>query len=227
LTVWQYPVASIFTISTFYAILFSVLVPITLWYLLKPIFIKSKDHDLYFAAYKRLQYNPEIFNSLLKQQTPILDGWQDIGIDVGNLIAKNTIVKICNPYCKPCEKSHEQLMDIINNNSNVRLKIIYISYNNLFDKGAEVVKKLLSIAEKGNMHQTQMALNDWYLNVGKNFNFFLDKYPDNGNSEQQGEKLNEMGRWCDDAGVTHTPTIFVNGFRLPENYKTEELKYIL
>lgn len=40
-------------------------------------------------------------------------------------------------------------------------------------------------------------------------------------------KVEAMSAWCDAAEITHTPTLFVNGYRLPENYDIEELRYIL
>lgn len=46
----------------------SLLLPIVLWYLLKPLLLTAKAAPGYNAAYKRLLYNPETFNSLLQQQ---------------------------------------------------------------------------------------------------------------------------------------------------------------
>jgi hypothetical protein len=36
-----------------------------------------------------------------------------------------------------------------------------------------------------------------------------------------------MKEWCEEAEISFTPTIFINGRRLPEKYRIEELKYIL
>ena len=36
-----------------------------------------------------------------------------------------------------------------------------------------------------------------------------------------------MSKWCKGAEITHTPTIFIHGKRLPENCSLNELKYIL
>jgi len=53
------------------------------------------------------------------------------------------------------------------------------------------------------------------------------KYPMNGKLKQQDAKIEAMRKWCDGAEIIFTPTIFVNGHRLPENYNVEELKNIL
>lgn len=226
-TVWQYPFINILQAPVLLTILFCMFIPVISWYTLKSIIIKAKDHDIYLSAYKRLQYNPDIFKSLLHQQAQVSDGWQDLGIDIGNPDAKNTIIKICNPYCGPCEKSHVELEHILKQNKDIKLKVIYTTRNNEFDKGRFVVKHLLAIAAEGNIKKTQLALDDWYLNVQKDYDLFATKYPMNGQLKEQEAKIDAMTQWCDSTYVTHTPTIFVNGFRLPENYKTEELKYIL
>jgi hypothetical protein len=33
--------------------------------------------------------------------------------------------------------------------------------------------------------------------------------------------------WSEDDVITHTPTIFINGFELPAAYEVEDLKYVL
>ncbi len=48
----------------------------------------------------------------------------------------------------------------------------------------------------------------------------------NGEIKDQENKLDLMKQWCTDAEITHTPTIFINGKRLPETYSINELKNI-
>jgi uncharacterized membrane protein len=148
---YQNPVNYLLELKVLLSIIFSILTPTVIWMGLKEVLIKSNDHDLFMNAYKRLQYNPEIFEKLLKQQPVIPEGWQSLGIDIGNSNAQNTIIKICNPYCTPCDDAHPILEDIINNNENVKLKIIYITRNNEMDKGMRITKHLLSIANDGDL----------------------------------------------------------------------------
>ncbi|UEG51468.1 thioredoxin domain-containing protein [Mucilaginibacter daejeonensis] len=204
-----------------------ILLPIAGWFTLKPYLIKANDYHFYKNAYKRLQYNPDIFDSMLKQQIEAPDGWQSLGIDIGDPTAENTIIKICNPYCNPCDQAHPVLEEIIAHNDNVKLKVIFITRNSEFDKGLPVVKHLLSIASESSKEFVQGALDDWYLNVNKDYNKFKVKYSQYNNFEEQGYKVDAMRKWCDDANVTHTPTIYFNGYLLPENYSIHELKNIL
>lgn len=203
------------------------LLPIVAWYSLKPMLLKAKDHNMYKSAYKRLQYNPEIFNSLLVQQAKAADNWQQLGITIGNPDASNTIIKVCNPYCGPCAKAHPKLEDVVKHNLNVNVRVIFTAKNDEHDPAMPVVKHLMAIASQNDSARTQQALDDWYLTTKKDYELFAAKYPMNGELKQQGEKIETMNAWCKEAEITGTPTIFVNGYRLPENYDVEELKYIL
>ncbi|HEV3251811.1 MAG TPA: vitamin K epoxide reductase family protein [Puia sp.] len=224
---WSHPYHFSFSLSSFIAPLQGLGISIISWYALKPFFVKAKDADLYAAAYKRLQYNPDIFNDLLRQQAKAPDGWQQLGIIIGNQNAYTTIIKVCNPYCGPCAKAHPELEEIIKHNRDAQLKIIFTAKNNKNDPAAIVVKHLLAIAAKGDATKTQQSLDDWYLLEQKDYEKFALKYPMNGELKQQDGKIEAMSKWCEDAEITHTPTIFVNGHRLPENYNIEELKNFL
>ena len=202
-------------------------VSIVSWYFLKPILLQAKDYKLYYNAYKRLQYNPETFNSLLVQQAKAAEGWQQLGITIGNPHAPNTIIKVCNPYCGPCAKTHPQLEEVIKQNNNVNLKIIFTARNAEHDRSAPVVKHLLAVAAKGIESKTQQALDDWYLADKKDYEAFAARYPIAEYPPLGDGGIEAMAQWCDEAEITHTPTIFINGYRLPENYGVEELKFIL
>lgn len=121
---------------------------------------------------------------------------------------------------------HSYLDEILHNNDDVKLKVIFISRNNNLDPGSFIVSLFLAISEE-NKHNLKDVLDDWYLNSHKEYTSFLAKYPIKNKLLEQRFKLDIMNQWCDLAEVSHTPTLFVNGFRLPENYTVRELKHIL
>jgi uncharacterized membrane protein/glutaredoxin len=206
--------------------LFCTLLPMISWYLLKPLFLAAKNAPLFENAYKRLLYNPDTFNALLQQQPTAPDGWQQLGIDIGNPNAANTVIKICNPYCGPCAKAHLVLEEIIRHNKNVKVKVIFTATNNENDRASKPIKHLLAIAAKGNLQLSEKALDDWYMADKKDYELFAAKYLMNGELKLQEAKLESMSKWCENAEIRATPTIFINGKRLPETYSINELKNI-
>ena len=207
-------------------VLLYAIAPVVSWYLLKPILVKSKDKAVYSNAYKRLLYNPDVFNQLLQQQEDAAEGWQQLGITIGNPNATITILKVCNPYCGPCAKAHKVLEEIIHQNNNVKLTIIFTSTTNIEDRGLKPVQHLLAIYNKNNPSQMQQALDDWYLSEIQGYEIFAKKHPLNEDFLKYNNSINIMRKWCTVANITHTPTIFINGKKMPELYDIAALKNI-
>jgi protein-disulfide isomerase len=162
----------------------------------------------------------------LQQQEKAPDGWQQLGITIGNSSATNHIIKVCNPYCGPCAKAHEVLEELLHQ-KNVKVTILFNATNNENDIKALPTRHLLAIAALGDNTKTRQALDHWYLSERKDYELFANRYPMNGELNEQIEKIKKMQEWCSRAAITHTPTIFLNGHRLPENYTLEEIKDIL
>ena len=49
----------------------------------------------------------------------------------------------------------------------------------------------------------------------------------NGALTKQGQKIEAMDNWCKAMDVRATPTIFLNGYKLPDAYSIEDLQYFL
>ncbi len=228
--------SSLFTLSSpsfgeslgfiFSMALVCILLPIIFWYFIKPLLQNAKETAQYKAAYKRLLYHPDTFNASLQQQQAV-DGWQQLGITIGNPEAPNTILKVCNPYCGPCAKTHPVLEELIHNNDNYKLQIIFTTKPNAADEGKNPTSHLMAINATEDKEKIQQALDDWYHAPKKDYEVFANKYPMNGELKQQYETLEKMSEWCHKADIQFTPTIFINGKQLPNNYNVDELKYIL
>lgn len=204
------------------------LLPVLLWYSIKPVVLKLQAAKHTKREYLRLKFNTEIFNTLLQKQKSIeLSSVEELGIDIGNPNATHTIIKVCNPYCGPCAKAHPKIEKLLQENPNIKAKIIFTATTDEKDIRSKPVKHLLAIAEKNNERLIKMALDDWYLAEKKDYNVFAQKYPLNGELKQQDDKITAMDKWCKKTDIQFTPTIFINGRQLPEAYNIEDLNYFL
>ncbi|SIQ56934.1 Uncharacterized membrane protein [Chryseobacterium sp. RU33C] len=193
-----------------------------------PIIKNYKLTDKYRLRWKRLKANTNVFYSILSQQKKI-QYFGDIGIVLGNPNAKNEIIKVCNPYCSPCANAHPILENILNQNNDVKLRIIFTASDYEHDIKAKPVKHFMALAEKKitDMHN---VLNDWYVSkeINKDYNIFSQKYPlTNKEINEQGHKLSAMSEWCDKVDIKATPTIYINGYELNEDvYSINDLEDI-
>lgn len=215
----------IFLLREYLPILLSVFACYLVWYYLKNIISKSNQLSSQINAYKRLLYNPSIFKLLLEKEEKAYEFDDKIGIILGNKNAKNVIIKVCNPYCSPCSNMHPRLHELIKN-KNIKLQIIFISRNEDWDISAIVTKHFLAIYEEGDVEKIEIALNYWYSMGNKDYESFAKKFPVTSDLNKYKDQISGMRNWVEKSDILHTPTIFINGFRLPENYEIEELKSI-
>ena len=203
-------------------------IPILLWYIVKPYLIRLQEAKNTKREYLRIKFNTEIFDTLLKKQKKLIISTDGLGIDLGNPAAINTIIKVCNPYCGPCAKAHEKIEALLENNANVKLKIIFNTSNKETDPAIKPTRHLMAIAEKNiDQKQLKQSLDDWYLPKTKKYDQFAAKYPMNGELMHQGVKIEAMEKWYKEAKITYTPTIFINGYQLPDAYTVEDLQHFL
>jgi len=178
----------------------------------------------YEKKWKNLKYNPQIFQALLDKGDSVSISADDLGIVIGNPNATNEIIKVCNPYCRPCSKAHSELEHIVRTNPEVRVRIIFTASGEDNDIKTPPVAHLLAIQQKLGSEKVHLALDDWYLAPNKDYEAFAKKYPMNGELKEQKKKLHAMRDWCNDMKIRVTPTIYVNGRELPDSYQVTELK---
>lgn len=189
------------------------------------LFRQVKEGRMHRNSLARLKHNTEIFKALLSKQKSANKSTEGLGITLGNPDAPNNIIKVCNPYCNPCAKAHLVLEEILAANTDVRVQIIFTADDSERDHKAPPARHILAIAEKGDERVTKRALNDWYNAEKKDYSAFATKYPMNEELDMQGHKLKAMREWCDKTEINFTPTLFVNGYQLPEMYTVDDLKY--
>jgi protein-disulfide isomerase/uncharacterized membrane protein len=202
--------------------------PVLFWFAVKPYILRLQEAKNTKREYLRIKFSNEIFDTLLKKQKQITVPSDGLGIDMGNPTATNTIIKVCNPYCGPCAKAHPKIDALMEQIPNLKTQIIFNTTNNEQDRGSKPVKHLLAIASGD--HDEKMikqSLDDWYLADIKDYEKFAAKYPMNGELLKQGDKIAAMEKWCKATDIVFTPTIFINGYQLPDAYSIEDLQYFL
>lgn len=205
----------------------SFLLPCILWFLLKPILLQNQEAKRKKRELLKFKYDSRIYHALLPKQKQITEDTTGLGIMIGNPNAANTIIKVCNPYCGPCAKAHPEIEKLLEDNEDVKLQIIFTASNDEQDRASLPVKHLLAIAEKNNEILTKGSLDEWYLAKTKDYEVFASKYPMNGELSKQGTKVEAMSTWCKQEEIAFTPTLFINGYQLPDVYNIGDLKYFL
>jgi len=171
-----------------------------------------------------IKANEEVFRTLLTQQPFYEVSKMDSSIHFGNLDAKLVITILTNPFCNPCAKLHasiEKLLKETNNN----VCIIYIF--SAFNKSLEFANKsFIAIYLEKSKETSWRLYSDWFK-IGKNIQeaFFNDLHLDMFNPAIESEFAKHQS-WKEKTQLYATPAVLVNGYKLPDNYKIEDLCYL-
>jgi len=195
------------------------------WIYMKPILDAKEDLHTYKRNLKKLKTDPIIFDNLLSRSKKLRYPTDGLGIILKNKSPKYQVIKLCNPYCGPCAKAHPELERLVEA-GNIDLQIIFFANGSMDDLHAKTISHLLAINSKGDPKVTQEVLDQWYTAEKKDYAVFANRYPMNGEIDQQQEKLLAMKTWCENEGINHTPTFFINGYELPKEYGIADIKEI-
>ena len=210
-------------------------IPFLVTQIVIPALQRAKESKRNYNELQKLKHNRQVFETILKKQKQLTEPPAGLGIFLGNESASHKLIKVCNPYCGPCSRAHKPMEELLENNPDVQIQILFTASNIEGDIKTPPVKHLMAIAEKNNETIVKKALDDWYLAETKDYESFALKYPMNGELDKQEEKIVVMKDWCDKAVIAYTPMFFVslkdenedkiNYYQLPEIYNVADLKY--
>lgn len=186
--------------------------------------IKSLQKETYSQnQIKKLTYDPAVFKALLSKEHWVQNAPPEMGITLGNPNGSTHITMICNPYCTPCARSHEAIDKLLDENSNICLQIIF--YTKDYKKIRLAAAHLLALYQN-TPSQIAQLLDDWFLSEDMTYESFSKLHPIQEEEITKQEKdIRKMNEWCGHEGIKYTPTIFINGYKLPTLYDATDLKF--
>ncbi|ASU32968.1 vitamin K epoxide reductase family protein [Mucilaginibacter xinganensis] len=207
-------------------VLMCMLAPIILWMVLKPMLLKLQQLQPLKQQLRKFKYNTDLFTNTLTAQPRYAQPDDSWSIVLGNVEANSIITMVSNPYCPPCATMHKALDELLEQNGNVQARIVFTANNTDEDIKTPVSRHLMALNELPDKSIVKNALHDWYEQKQKDYKEWAKVYPVQLN-EANFYKLDKQNDWCKIAEVTSTPTMLLNGYRLPDVYRLPDLKYML
>jgi uncharacterized membrane protein len=199
-----------------------------LWLLLiKPVLLRLHESETKQFALAGFKKDPKIFAVLLEQQPGIeMSPWQD-DIQLGNRYADLQILVVCNAYCGPCARAHEQLHDLVESYGNrlgLTIRFALKSDDTKKTVATRYLLQLLAAAcnqeEEEQRIYSRKVIHDWYELM--DYDKFILKYPLRSLPDVESQ-LARLNSWTQDNNIMYTPTIAVNGRIIPKQYSTDEI----
>ena len=187
----------------------------------------SKDKQTENIKYEinSIKANEDVFKILLLQQTKFEVSKENSQIFLGNPDALLKVTIFTNPYCYPCAKMHNRVEKLLKDTNN-EISIQYIF--SAFNSDLENVNRYLIAAYLQKEKETRNQIfRDWFEKGKPLGEKFFDNFDLNIKTKEVEDEFKRHEEWKEKAGVRGTPTVFVNGYELPDNYKIEDLRWFL
>ncbi|MES2652543.1 MAG: thioredoxin domain-containing protein [Bacteroidota bacterium] len=227
-TLWSLPAdmqVLNFGVPFFYLIL-AFLVPILTWSIIKPILLKATLAEPLKQQLQKFKYNSDLFRQALQSQVKYSITEEIMPIVLGNPNAETVITMVSNPFCAPCAKAHQVIDEWLSSRDDLQVKIIFSTADHDNDEKTKVARHISALGLLKDTSLVKNALNDWYLQNSKKYEQWAAKYPVE-NLDKMNEVTQRQKAWCKITEITFTPTIFVNGYKLPDPYQLQDLKYLM
>jgi hypothetical protein len=213
-------------ITTVIAMLISFSIPIVLWAFVKPFLLKAEQLAPLKQQLKKFKYNSDLFNQILTNQPRFSVPNDIMPIVLGNAEAKTIITMVSNPFCGPCATTHKTLDQWLNTRDDIQVKIVFTTANHDDDPRTKVARHLSALSLLGDKRKIEQALNDWYDSTKKDYDTWAKNYPVQATGDMELVTQRQKD-WCELTEVTFTPTILINGYKLPNPYRLDDIKYLL
>jgi hypothetical protein len=215
-----------YNFSLISTLLLSFTLPVLAWYLLKPMLLQSALVKPLKSQLKKFKYNSDLFNQLLTTQPKYGVSDELMPIVLGNPTAEHVITMVSNPFCGPCATAHQELDEWLKYRDDIQLKIIFTTADHDDDERTKVSRHMSALSLLQDATLVERALNDWYKLSSKKYETWAAKYPISFNGEMS-KVTAKQKEWCNLTEIEFTPTILLNGYKLPAPYRLEDIKYLI
>lgn len=204
-------------------------VPVGVWFSIRQHFIDSLRVVPLENTLLKFTRSSEIFQSLLARQDMVDIGHFEHELELGRSNAPIQIILVTNPTCGPCRLADHVVNDLLSEHSE-SISVIFrfaIDARKRSDTSYSVANHLVKIS-LSNSTSLAAAMHGWYLGGAKNgvenwkACFPVESEP---SDEFVGRILDRHANWCKQHGITATPTILINGKRIPVEYTISDLRY--
>jgi protein-disulfide isomerase len=203
---------------------FLYLIPMLFINMLIPSLGKNKNEERVIQELNSLKADERILAAFLKKQPKYAVDKSSSGILFGNPNANILVTILSNPHCGPCAHMHTRVEKLLSENKNICVQYIMSYFDSL---NLEISNKFLMAAYFNNEEKDRITIyNTWFEGGKYKKDLFIKDYNLNLEEEKVLQEFEKHNVWKEQSGLNATPTIMVNGYILPNNYKVEDLRYI-
>ena len=214
------PQLNVFNIVLFGSVYLVSFLSITL---LIPLLSEGLKIDNIIQEINSLKAHEGVLSLLLKEQPYYECDKSTSNVIFGNPEAPIWVTILTNPHCAPCAKIHERIEKILESHeNNLCIQYVFSSFGEELDISSKFLISTYLNTEKEHM----MFIYDLWFKEGKfNKESFFEQYPFDLTDNRVIIEFDKHFQWKQSTKIDATPTILINGYKLPNNYQIEDLRF--
>ena len=166
-----------------------------------------------------IKADEDVFAALLKKQ-PRYDTDCNSVIRFGNPHSPLQLTILSNPYCNPCAKMHKRIEELLRKtNNHIGVQYFLSSFK---DEWNTTSKYLMAACLVDNSVAVQI-FSDWFEKGKALRDDYFRGMALNVTAPEVETEFQKHEAWRKKTQIRATPTVLVNGYKLPENYKIEDI----
>jgi hypothetical protein len=190
---------------------------------LAPRLAKGRQISYLKQELNSLKADEDIFLSFLKKQPHYEVSRDDSVILFGNPDAKLFITILSNPYCNPCAAMHRRIEKFLKDvGGQVCIQYILSSFGEDLEG---VNKHLLAVGLEKDSEKTMSVFSGWFKKGKPEGEKCFEPLGTRIANPAVEAEFAKHRAWRERTGIRATPTLLVDGWQLPENYRLEHLRY--
>jgi len=188
-----------------------------------PVLSQVKKTEQITQRFNAFKMNEDVFYPFLQRQKRYDVDKSVSKILFGNPDSKTLITVLTNPHCAPCARMHFRIEKLLKNTGDsFCVQYIFTSFYEEVESSAHF---LISAYLKFPLETVKTVYSEWFKEGKYRREDFYSRYACEQDEETENEFLQHK-KWKETVQIYGTPTILINGYELPDNYKIEDLKFL-
>lgn len=196
------------------------------WLSIKPIYVKAGLAQKYQDRLTTWKRNPVFFHTLLRQQKHLTIEPMETDIVLGNIASDLQLLAILNPYCRHCKRSFSQLNDLayrFPDKLHIRIRFKLHLTGITKERSLKAVLHILYVYLHTDDTSLKATLLPYWFAVMR-----LRKWREHFGSipettDELATQIEATEKWMETNRIHYTPTIFINGYELPDSYTLQDI----
>ncbi len=196
-------------------------IPLLLIHQTAPLFTNKQRIVQLTQEINSIKANEKVFIALLEEQPHYAISYSDSRVLLGHT-SKLLVTVLTNPHCNPCARMHARIEKLLKLNQQMQVQYVFSSFSKELEVSAQF---LIAVYQQKSANEREHIYSEWFEKGKFDKERFFKKYPVNIKDVAVVDEFNRHKEWIKTSQLRATPTILVNGFKLPDNYQIEDLNF--